>query len=142
MAEDYFGTMQALNGLVVGVPNTYIPLGTSSGTDSRSVTPNEGKTIVGETVETPTNFWDFLGNAAKTLNTNPLINRYVDGKITKELTNDGVPLYTTYGNPNDQAGGKLLQDVAVEQQNATRTYWLIGGGVVAVLVGLYFVTRK
>jgi hypothetical protein len=133
---------ESLNGLFVGVPYSTIPLGTSSGTDSRSVTPSAGQTLVGETESSGGSFWDFLGKAAGDVAANSLVQRYVDGKITKELLNDGVPLYTTYGNPNDQAGGKLLQDTAVSQANASKTYLLVGGGILAALVVVYLVARK
>jgi hypothetical protein len=131
----------SIDGLVTGVQSLVKPTGAYS-VDSRSVTPSVGNTIVGATVSKPASIWDVLGNAGSAILDNELVQRYVDGKITKELLNDGVPLYTTYGNPSDQAGGKLLQDVAVAEQNAQRTYMLVGLGLVGLIGVALIVARR
>ena len=131
---------ERLQGLVTLTQSGTVPLGSYSTDDTRSVTPSVGAQIVAPTSST-NNFWDFIGEQAKTVNVTGLINRYVDGKITKELNNDGVPLYTTYGNPNDQPGGSLLHDVTAKKE-ATKNYLLIGGGVLVAAVVLYLIVRK
>lgn len=132
----------SIDGLVTGIQSVVKPTGVYAD-QSRSVTPSVGTAVVGATENTNLSFWDKLGNLGSSVLDNELVQRYVGGKITKELLNDGVPLYTTYGNPSDQAGGKLLQDVAVEQQNAQRTYILIGLGVVGLIgVAVIFARRS
>lgn len=131
----------SMEGLVTGVQSLVKPTGAYSDVP-RSVTPSVGYSLVGTTVSQPTSIWDKIGQGASALLDNELVKRYVDGKITKELINDGVPLYTTYGNPSDQAGGQLLQDVAVQQQNAQRTYMLVGLGLVGVIAVALVIARR
>lgn len=134
-------TLQNWAGLLVGIPSTLTNLGTNSGSSSKPNTPAVATEIVGET-QVGGGFWDSIGGALSAVGANQLVNRYLNGKITKTALNDGVPIYTTYGNPNDQAGGKLLQDIATDQANASRVYWLVGGGIAAVVLTVFIATRK
>lgn len=131
-----------LEGLLVKVPSLVKDLGTNS-TGAKPVTDGNSFAIVGATQQSSGSIWDKLGSGLGAILDNDVLKRYVDGKVTKELMKDGVPLYTTYGNPSDQAGGKLLADIAIEQENQNRKYWLIGAGVLGVIgIGLIFVSRK
>ena len=125
-------------GLVITVPTTIKPLGTgvnAGGTTASNSKPvTEGVQTIVATNEKSKSFWDFLGDAAEKANVTGLINQYVGGKIVKEQINDGVPVYTTTGNPSDQPGGKLLSDVSVEQQNSRTKTLLFGAGVVGVII--------
>jgi len=125
-------------GLVITVPQTIKTLGASvnsaGNTASNSKPITEGVQTIVASNEKSKSFWDFLGDVAEKTNATALINQYVGGKIVKEQINDGVPVYTTTGNPNDQPGGKLLSDVVVEQQNSRNKMLLIGAGVVGVII--------
>lgn len=133
-------------GLALNIQPDLRPLGTSGSdvttlSNSKPITDTNGsKTIVGETNTSSGGFWDFAQNLAEKTNITGLINRYADGKISKEIINDGVPLYTTTGNPSDQPGGKLLADIAETEKNNTRTYLLIGGTIAALTI-IILVTR-
>lgn len=131
----------SIQGLYTAIPPETVPLGTNSTTEYRPSTPNSGVALVGATVDKPKSFGDWLGAIASGVSSNALVQKYVDGKINKELLNDGVPVYVTTGNPNDQPGGQLLQDVASQRQAAQTKTWLIVGGGVFALVALYLIVR-
>lgn len=131
----------AWSGLLVGIPSAINDLGTNSSTNSRATTPAASVSLVGATSAEPTSFWDTIGGALNSVGATQLINRYVNEKITKEAINDGVPLYTTYGNPSDQPNGKLLSDVAT-QTNQQQRYWLYGAMIFAGVAVVYLIARK
>lgn len=101
----------------------------------------EGTPMVATSTGTGGGFWDFVSGIADEAKFGDVLNKYLTGKVTKEDNTTPANQYTTTGNPSDQAGGKLLTDIA-EQNTRTQQYvlWAVVG--VAALGAVVLLTRK